>query len=102
MREPRQVFPAARPRGVIEGDQEQIPNAFFTVVSCVSAIETELRLSGEEDFWFIVAAMSEDETEIGFEKQPRKRCQAFDARRIRREDPLEGLRRGERRGVIPH
>jgi hypothetical protein len=33
-------------------------------VSDVSAIETDLRFSGREDFWIIVAARSEDETEI--------------------------------------
>src|ERR1700733_6646330 len=34
------------------------------VVSGVSTIETDLRFSGREDFWIIVAARSEDETEI--------------------------------------
>jgi len=33
-------------------------------VSGVSTIETDLRFSGREDFWIIVAARSEDETEI--------------------------------------
>jgi hypothetical protein len=33
-------------------------------MSGVSAIETDLRFSGREDFWIIVAARSEDETEI--------------------------------------
>ena len=33
-------------------------------VSSVSTIETDLRFSGREDFWIIVAARSEDETEI--------------------------------------
>jgi hypothetical protein len=32
-------------------------------VSGVSTIETDLRFSGREDFWIIVAARSEDETE---------------------------------------
>jgi hypothetical protein len=31
-------------------------------VSGVSTIETDLRFSGREDFWIIVAARSEDET----------------------------------------
>jgi hypothetical protein len=34
-------------------------------MSSVSAIETDLRFSGRKDFWIIVAARSEDETEIG-------------------------------------
>jgi hypothetical protein len=33
-------------------------------LSDVSTIETDLRFSGREDFWIIVAARSEDETEI--------------------------------------
>jgi hypothetical protein len=33
-------------------------------VSGVSTIETDLRFSGRQDFWIIVAARSEDETEI--------------------------------------
>jgi hypothetical protein len=32
--------------------------------SDVSTIATDLRFSGREDFWIIVAARSEDETEI--------------------------------------
>jgi hypothetical protein len=33
-------------------------------LSGVSTIETDQRFSGREDFWIIVAARSEDETEI--------------------------------------
>jgi hypothetical protein len=33
-------------------------------LSAVSAFETNLRFAGREDFWIIVAARSEDETEI--------------------------------------
>jgi len=33
-------------------------------LSDVSTIEADLRFSGREDFWIIVAARSEDETEI--------------------------------------
>jgi hypothetical protein len=33
-------------------------------VSGFSTIETDQRFSGKEDFWIIVAARSEDETEI--------------------------------------
>ena len=33
-------------------------------MSGVSTIETDQRFSGREDFWIIVAARSEDETEI--------------------------------------
>jgi hypothetical protein len=34
------------------------------MLSAVSAFETDLRFAGREDFWIIVAARSEDETEI--------------------------------------
>ncbi len=33
-------------------------------MSGVSTIEPDLRFSGRQDFWIIVAARSEDETEI--------------------------------------
>jgi len=36
----------------------------FEQLSGVSSIETDLRFSGREDFWVIIAARSEDETEI--------------------------------------
>jgi hypothetical protein len=42
----------------------RIDRAHGGVVSGVSAIETDLRFSGREDFWIIVATRSEDETEI--------------------------------------
>jgi hypothetical protein len=38
--------------------------SFPRMVSGVSTIETDQRFSGREDFWIIVAARSEDETEI--------------------------------------
>src|SRR5271170_450825 len=43
-------------------------------MSGVSSLETDLRFSGREDFWIIVAARSEDETEIRAGETTGGRC----------------------------
>ena len=53
-------------------------------LSGVSTIETDLRFSGREDFWIIVAARSEDETEIPGRKSSRRKTRSgkFGARPV--------------------
>jgi transposase len=69
-------------------------------LSGVNTIETDQRFSGRKDFWIIVAARSEDETEIGAGKAAGGRRDQGDSARNRRHSSaeekirvvLEGLR----------
>src|ERR1700735_1626472 len=79
-------------------------------LSGVSTIETDLRFSGREEFWIIVAARSEDETEIRAGKAAGgRRDQGHSARNPAtlfswREDPHRtgrAARGGEHRRALP-
>jgi hypothetical protein len=78
----------------------------FLVLACfrtlpmsdVSTIETDLRFSGREDFWIIIPARSEDETEIQIgETAGGRRDQGHSARAARRAAPFAGLGSARRR-----
>jgi transposase len=78
----REAFVRYFPNGKALGSYAGLTSTPYSSVSGVSTIETDLRFSGREDFWIIVAARSEDETEIRAGKQRKTRSGTFGARHV--------------------